>query len=67
MPDHRDKVRYYRNRSEECRRIAELSTGQVAEHYRHIAECYVQLAEAEERFVNGARPFSKPGAAEPHP
>ena len=37
MPDHQEKVRYYRNRSEECRRMAELSTGQIAEHYRRIA------------------------------
>ena len=67
MPDHREKVRYYRNRSEECRRMAELSTGQIAEQYRQIAECYLQLAEAEERFANGGRRPSEPGAAEPHP
>lgn len=67
MTDHREKVRYYRDRSEECSRMADLSPPAIAAHYRRMAECYLELAEIEERLANGGRRSSEPGASEPHP
>lgn len=65
MTDHWGKALHYRDRSEECRRLAELSTPQIATHYRRMAEHYLQLAEIEERLANPKGRPAEPGAVEP--
>jgi hypothetical protein len=43
------KAQRYRNRAEECLRLAELLlVPEIAQHYRRISEHYLDMAEAEE-------------------
>jgi hypothetical protein len=65
MPDHLGKALHYRDRSEECRRLAELSTPQIAARYRRMAEHYLRLAEIEERLANPKGWPAETGAVEP--
>jgi hypothetical protein len=65
MTDHLGKALHYRDRSEECRRLAELSTAQIADHYRRMAAHYLELAEIEERLANHKGRPAEPGAVEP--
>ncbi len=52
MSDSINKVQRYRERAEECRRLAEImKSGETSRHYAELAECYAALAEAEERFA----------------
>jgi hypothetical protein len=53
MPDSVSMAMRYRDRADECRRLAELTrniagAADVSGHYRRIAEHYIALAEAEE-------------------
>jgi hypothetical protein len=49
MARNQGRARRYRDRAEECLRLAELATVQeIANHYRRISEHYLELAEADE-------------------
>ena len=65
MTDHWTKVRYYRDRAEECRRMAELSPADIADHYRRMAGHYLKLAETEEKLADHKRRSAESGPVEP--
>jgi hypothetical protein len=58
MPDHSSRAVRYRDRADECRRLAELTSNisgarEISDHYRTIAEHYLALAHAEELLLPG--------------
>jgi hypothetical protein len=65
MKDHWGKALLYRDRSEECHRLAGLSEPQIAHDYRRMAQHYLDLAEIEERLANHKRSSVEPGGVEP--
>jgi hypothetical protein len=49
MTSNWERARRYRDRAEECLRLAELATvPEISKNYRRIFEHYLELAEAEE-------------------
>jgi hypothetical protein len=57
MPDPVERARHFRNRAEECLRLAELvGTDELRSYYRAIAGHYMAIAEAETLLANGAKP-----------
>jgi len=57
MPDSIRRAKLFRDRAEECHRLAEIMTASPAgRHYKEIAEHYLALAEAEERLAGKPTP-----------
>lgn len=63
----RGKGQCYRNRAEECLRLAELvPVPEIAQHYRRISEHYLEMAEAEEAIsTKGSAERTNDPTAEP--
>ena len=54
MPDPVERARHFRNRAEECLRVADLVwSHELRERYRAIAGAYTALAETELVLANG--------------
>jgi hypothetical protein len=51
MPDPISRALRYRERAEECRRLASIPAPSETGHYARIAEHYATLAEAEEKLA----------------
>ena len=61
MPDPVKRARHFRNRAEECLRLADIVwSDEVRDRYRAIAGHYAALAEAELVSVNGSKPVNGP-------
>jgi hypothetical protein len=59
MPDPVGRARHFRNRAEECLRLADLVwSHEVRDRYRAIAGAYAALAEAELASLNGSKPVN---------
>ena len=57
MPDHLSRALRYRERADECRRLAELATSpEMRGDYAKLAEYYDQLSDAELASAGVARP-----------
>jgi hypothetical protein len=55
MPNSISRVERYRDRAEECRRLANLTrASEISDHYAQVAQDYLALAEAEERFAKAS-------------
>jgi hypothetical protein len=56
MPDSASRAIRYRDRAEECRRLADIaSASDIGDHYRSIAEHYETLAKAEETLAQAQK------------
>ena len=48
MPDPLNRTKRFRERAEECAKVAELTTSnKIRRHYKRIAESYLAMARAE--------------------